>query len=58
MRIVNLGGLAAKDRASMPRDVDGAKDETSLAASADLWERVNRGPSVSVNILYLLTVGS
>jgi hypothetical protein len=40
--------LAASDRASIPRGGVGARDETSLSASADLWERVVLGASISL----------
>jgi hypothetical protein len=40
------GGAAPSARASMPRGDLGARDETSLNASADFCAREIRGPSV------------
>lgn len=42
-------GVAPSERASIPRGGLGARDETSLNASADFCDLEMRGPSVDYN---------
>ena len=43
------GGLAARDRASMPRDGFGARERASLKASVDRWERDGAGLLLAID---------